>query len=156
MTAIKVVSHNYEETLGFGAGFSRSLKPGDVVCLFGDLGAGKTAFVKGMAKGLKYSAHKVHSPTFTLMNIYEAKLPVYHFDLYRIKAADLLAMGYEEFFFGNGVAVVEWSERLEGLMPPVYWKVELQHAGEDRRRIAVSFCGQELAERFKRLKDSLT
>lgn len=121
--------------------------------LFGDLGAGKTAFVKGMAQGLKLDPLKVHSPTFTLMNVYEGKLPLYHFDLYRIKADDLFGIGYEEFFYGKGVAAVEWSERLDHLVPEDYWKVELKHAGEDRRDIRVSFGGAALAARFNRFKD---
>lgn len=124
------------------------LRRGDVVCLYGELGAGKTAFVKGLAKGLKINPLKVHSPTFTLMNIYEGKVPLYHFDLYRIKADDLFGLGYEEFFYGSGVAAIEWSERLEHLLPQVFWKVELRHAGEDRRHVFVSVQGEALTERF--------
>ncbi|MEI6437961.1 MAG: tRNA (adenosine(37)-N6)-threonylcarbamoyltransferase complex ATPase subunit type 1 TsaE [Candidatus Omnitrophota bacterium] len=138
MKKITLKSKSYEETLAQGAKFGRTLKAGDIVLLFGDLGAGKTAFVKGMARGLKLDSLKVHSPTFTLMNIYEGKVPLYHFDLYRIKADDLFGMGYEEFFYGKGVAAVEWSERLEGLKPERFWKVELKHAGEDRRKIVIS------------------
>jgi tRNA threonylcarbamoyladenosine biosynthesis protein TsaE len=128
------------------------LKRGDMVCLFGDLGSGKTAFVKGMAKGLKITPHHVHSPTFTLMNIYEGKVPLYHFDLYRINAIDLFGLGYEEFFYGNGIAAVEWSERLEGLMPKDCWKVELAHGGDDVRKVKISAEGELVKERLAKAK----
>ncbi|MBF0331348.1 MAG: tRNA (adenosine(37)-N6)-threonylcarbamoyltransferase complex ATPase subunit type 1 TsaE [Candidatus Omnitrophica bacterium] len=148
MKALEHCTHAYEETLALGARFARILKRGDVVCLFGDLGSGKTAFVKGMAKGLKISPHQVHSPTFTLMNIYKGKVPLYHFDLYRIKAFDLFGMGYEEFFYGQGIAAVEWSERLETLMPGDCWQVTLAHAGDDARKIKFSAKGDAVKERL--------
>lgn len=146
---LKFVSKNYEETLALSAGFASVLRRGDVVCLYGELGAGKTAFVKGLVKGLKMNPLKVHSPTFTLMNIYEGKIPLYHFDLYRIKADDLFGLGYEEFFYGVGIAAVEWSERLEHLLPKVFWKVELRHAGDDERHIFISAEGDNMKERFQ-------
>lgn len=142
------MSNSYEETLAFGTRFAGVLLPGDIVLLFGDLGAGKTALVKGLAHGLGLDALKVHSPTFTLMNIYEGKVPLYHFDLYRIQAQDLFQMGYEEFFFGKGIAAVEWSERLEMLVPTTYWRVDLRHAGNDQRAITVSVCGKDLETRL--------
>ncbi len=148
MKSIAYDSRSYEDTLALGARFARALKGGDIVCLFGDLGAGKTAFTKGIAMGLKINPHEVHSPTFVLMSIYEGKLPVYHFDLYRISAGDLLDIGYEEFFYGKGIAVIEWSERLGELMPKDHWHVKLAHKGGDRRRITLSFKGLGLKERF--------
>jgi tRNA threonylcarbamoyladenosine biosynthesis protein TsaE len=152
MVMIRRVTHAYEETIAFAAKFAKFLKRGDTVCLFGDLGSGKTAFVKGMAKGLKIAPGHVHSPTFTLMNIYEGQVPIYHFDLYRITAGDLFGLGYEEFFYGNGVAAVEWSERLEGLLPKEHWHVTLKHAGDDKREIAITVQGQGLQQRFSRVK----
>ena len=89
MKSFHFVSQSYDETLAFATRFAKVLKKSDIVCLFGELGSGKTAFVKGLAKGLKLNSAHVHSPTFTLMNIYEGKLPLYHFDLYRITANDL-------------------------------------------------------------------
>jgi len=143
MPGIKIISNSYEDTLSLGARFSKVLKAGDVVCLYGDLGAGKTAFVKGLAQGLKLDPLAVHSPTFTLMNIYAGKVPLYHFDLYRIQAEDLFGLGYEEFFYGKGITAVEWSERLEALIPDQFWKVELIHAGEDVRKIGIGFHGPD-------------
>ena len=152
MGTIRRVTHAYEETLALAAKFAKFLKRGDTVCLFGDLGSGKTAFVKGMAKGLKIAPEHVHSPTFTLMNIYEGKVPLYHFDLYRITAVDLFGLGYEEFFYGKGITAVEWSERLEGLLPEEHWHVTLKHAGEDKREITIAVRGKSLKERFAGVK----
>ncbi len=152
MATIRRVTHAYEETLALAAKFAKVLKRGDTVCLFGDLGSGKTAFVKGMAKGLKIAPEHVHSPTFTLMNIYEGKVPIYHFDLYRITADDLFGLGYEEFFYGDGIAAVEWSERLEGLLPKEHWHVTLKHAGDDKRAVTIAVRGKGLKERFSRVK----
>ena len=152
MKTLRRVTHAYEETLALAAKFAKVLRRGDTVCLFGDLGSGKTAFVKGMARGLKIAPEHVHSPTFTLMNIYEGKVPIYHFDLYRIHAVDLFGLGYEEFFYGEGIAAVEWSERLEGLLPEDHWHVMLKHAGDDKREISISIRGKSLKERFAKVK----
>ncbi len=152
MKTLRRVTHAYEDTLALAAKFAKVLRRGDTVCLFGDLGSGKTAFVKGMAKGLKIAPEHVHSPTFTLMNIYEGKIPLYHFDLYRIGAADLGGLGYEEFFYGEGITAVEWSERLEDLLPRDHWHVTLEHAGEDKRKITIAVQGKSLKERFSGIK----
>jgi len=151
MKPLHFKSSSYDETLALAAKFAKVLKGGDVVCLFGELGSGKTAFVKGLVKGLKMPTAHVHSPTFTLMNIYDGKLPLYHFDLYRIAADDLFNLGYEEFFYGHGVAAVEWSERLGSLAPGECWNVELKHAGDDKRELRISINGDKLAGRFGRL-----
>lgn len=152
---LKIKSYHYEQTLEIGMRFASYLKRGDIVCLYGDLGAGKTAFVKGLVKGLKINPLAVHSPTFTLMNIYQGKTPLYHFDLYRINAEDLFDLGYEEFFYGSGICAIEWSERLKHLEPQVCWKIFLSHQGDDERLIQICHQGDCLIERFKRLSTSL-
>ena len=90
------------------------------------------------------------------MNIYQGKIPLYHFDLYRIRAEDLYGIGYEEFFYGQGVAAIEWSERLETLLPNDCWKLNLRHAGEDIRDIGFGFSGESLRDRFHTIMDKLT
>ncbi len=145
-------SSSYEDTLALGTRLAGELRPGDVVCLYGDLGAGKTALVKGIARGLDIDPNKVHSPTFTLMNVYEGKWPLYHFDLYRINAGDLLGIGYEEYFYGQGITAIEWSERLGALLPEVFWKVALGHVAQEARQIGFSFQGVALEARFNRFK----
>lgn len=156
MGEINFVSHSYKETLSLGEKFAKVLKKGDIVCLFGELGVGKTAFVKGLAKGLRLKKAHVHSPTFTLLNVYEGKTPLYHFDLYRITSSELFNLGYEEFFYGQGVTAVEWSERLEELMPAESWNVRLEHAGEDERKIFFSAKGEGLNKRLATLGASLS
>ena len=141
-----MISHSPEQTSVFAERFARRLKKGDIVCLFGELGSGKTTFVQGLAKGLKVKPSTVHSPTFTLMNVYEGRLTMYHFDLYRIEGKELPAIGYEEFFYGGGVAVIEWAERLGSQMPKKYIKVELEHKGETQRLMRISNVGKKERE----------
>ena len=122
------------------AKFAGHLKPGDIVFLQGDLGAGKTVFMKGMAKALKVNPQKVTSPTFILMNYYEGKLPVYHFDLYRLEnPEELKTVQLDEYFYGNGISVIEWPERLGALAPQEYWLVQLKHKSEHQRQICISY-----------------
>jgi len=105
------------ENLGFILG--QEAKKGDIFCLSGNLGAGKTVFTQGFAKGLGYEG-RVTSPTFTLMNEYVGgRLPLYHFDLYRLEGGeeDLESIGYEDYFFGKGVALVEWAELASNAIP---------------------------------------
>ena len=129
------------EMIGFMTG--KEAQQGDIFCLSGELGAGKTAFARGLAKGLGYEG-RVTSPTFSIMNEYsdeESRLTMYHFDLYRLESdADLESIGYEDYFFGSGVSLVEWPERAEEAIPEnaVWFKISndpLQ--GEDFREINI-------------------
>lgn len=119
---------------------SRHIRRGDVVALFGELGTGKTQFVKGVCEGLGI-AMPVSSPTFVLLNRYDGtgedgrELLVYHFDLYRVeRAEEVFDLGYEEYFSGDGVCLVEWADRIADLLPPRRIDVHLQHglAAEER------------------------
>src|SRR3990167_3061167 len=111
MKAINVLSKSTDQTLELGEKLARHLRKGDILCLGGELGSGKTIFIKGIAQGLKISPAKVHSPTFVLMNAYEGKLPLYHFDLYRLEGVrEISTIGYEEFLYGDGVSVIEWAD----------------------------------------------
>ncbi len=105
------------ETIALGEEIGRKLSPGAVVALNGGLGAGKTWLSKGIAKALGFGGDVV-SPTFTIINIYAGKVPIYHFDCYRLNSnADLENIGYEEYFYGKGVTLVEWAEKIAGLLP---------------------------------------
>ena len=142
--------------MDFGQRLAKYLKPGDIVCLFGDLGSGKTTLVKGLVKGLKVNPAQVNSPTFVLMNIYEGKIPVYHFDLYRFEeannAAELFNIGYDEFLYGDGISVVEWAERMGDQTPQEYIAVHLSHKSEHERLIKFSSKGKKLSERLEKMK----
>lgn len=109
--------NNSNETLKLGEIIGKSLNPGSIIALVGDLGAGKTVLVKGIAKGLGIE-EEPNSPTFVIMNSYEGRLPLYHFDLYRLSDEDeLVGIGYDEFFFGDGVCAVEWADRIGEIFP---------------------------------------
>lgn len=122
-------------TRELGRRLSRCLVRGDVVLLQGDLGAGKTEFVKGMAEGFR-ATDLVTSPTFTLLNVYQGTLPIYHFDLYRLEDAEELDnIGFDEFVGGDGVAVIEWAERFLSVMPTEYLRVELLPGNASEARV---------------------
>ncbi|HYE96933.1 MAG TPA: tRNA (adenosine(37)-N6)-threonylcarbamoyltransferase complex ATPase subunit type 1 TsaE [Rubricoccaceae bacterium] len=126
-----------EETLALGARLAAHLGPGDVVALYGDLGAGKTHLVKGIARGLGVDAEDVSSPTFTLVNEYAgAAFPVYHLDAYRTeRPEELLDFGAEEYLDGDGLCLVEWPERMEALLPARTLRLRLTHLDANRRRV---------------------
>jgi len=113
---VTYISPSPEQTQDLGEACGRSAHPGDVIALSGDLGAGKTQWVKGLARGLEFHG-RVHSPTFALVNVYEGgRLPVFHLDLYRLETSDqILAAGLEEYLRPSGVTVIEWAERWDGL-----------------------------------------
>jgi len=110
----RLTTKNPEETRVLGENLGKCLEPGDTVLLFGDLGAGKTTLTQGICNGLGLAQGEyIRSPTFTLINEYEGKFPIYHIDLYRMESLEEIeALGLEEALFGKGVAIVEWSEKL--------------------------------------------
>ena len=132
------ISHSPAETEALGEKFGRAAECGFVFALSGDLGAGKTQFVKGLARGLGISA-RVHSPTFTLVNEYGGgRLKLFHLDLYRLETREqILSAGVEEFLSPDGVSVIEWAERIYDLRFTIYdlKKVRIEIAGESQRKI---------------------
>ena len=115
---MKIETFSAEETYKIGEKMGKEAKAGDVICLIGDLGVGKTVFTQGFAAGLGI-AGPVNSPTFTILQVYEdGRLPLYHFDVYRIADPEEMdEIGYEDCFYGEGVCLVEWSELIEELIP---------------------------------------
>lgn len=133
-----ITSSSVEETQQAGFRFGEQLKPGDVVCLKGDLGAGKTYFVKGVSSFFGIEPEKVSSPTYTLIHEYSGELPVYHFDCYRLKSEqEALEIGTEEYFYGEGVSLVEWPEKIEGLIPEEAIWIEITHLPDNKRKIEI-------------------
>ena len=139
-TVIEYFSSSSIETYNLGFEFGKTLVKDDVVCFFGDLGAGKTTFIKGVVSSLMgTSGIEVNSPTFTYLNIYHGPLTVYHFDLYRFRDADeFLSMGFDEMFDAGGVCCIEWAEKIDSLIPLQAIRVEMSHSIGDARKIKVN------------------
>jgi tRNA threonylcarbamoyladenosine biosynthesis protein TsaE len=132
------LSNSIAETIQFGKELAVQLSPGHVVCLEGDLGAGKTHFVKGIAAYFGVKEDQVSSPTFTLINEYHGAMPLYHFDCYRLKnEQEALEIGAEEYFYGDGISVVEWPLKIRNLLPPNCTWVYINHKGEHQREIII-------------------
>lgn len=130
------ISSSEKETEAIAQEFAADVKPGDVVCLFGDLGAGKTQFVKGFVKAFGLTGNEVNSPTFTIINEYDGTLPIFHFDCYRLEhEEEALEIGAEEYFYGNGVCIIEWPERILGILPDSRKEIRLKHIAKNRREI---------------------
>lgn len=130
------ISASADETIALGRAAAASLRRGDVLALTGELGAGKTHFVKGLAAGLG-TPSGVTSPTFTLIHEYPGgRLPLYHFDLYRLDDADAaLRIGLDEYLFGDGICVIEWAEKFPALLPPHTRWVRFTHCENGARSI---------------------
>jgi len=134
----RLVTKSEAETVRLGRSLAADLRAGDVVLLEGVLGAGKTALSRGIASGLGVPEEEVRSPTFTLVNPYQGRLPVYHVDLYRIDTArDLDELGLEEILGTDGVAIVEWAERLAVWRPPYALVVRIEDRGGSEREIRI-------------------
>lgn len=129
---MEYISASDTETREIGEQFAKSLKKGAVVCLTGDLGAGKTTFTKGIAKGLGIFTEPI-SPTFNIVNVYEGDIPLYHFDLYRLSTKeDLYSIDFDDYLFGGGISVIEWPEIAYPFLSD-YYRVSLSYEGEKRK-----------------------
>lgn len=137
---MKFESFSAEETYALGKKLGEEAKPGAVYCLSGDLGVGKTVFTKGFAVGLGVT-DTVNSPTFTIVQVYNGRLPFYHFDVYRIEEPEEMEeIGYEDYFYGDGACMIEWAELIEELIPANAVKVRISkdlQKGTDYRLITV-------------------
>jgi tRNA threonylcarbamoyladenosine biosynthesis protein TsaE len=124
-----------EETFAFGQCLAKVLGPGQVVCLAGDLGAGKTLLVQGLSKALGIE-DTVNSPTFTILNVYEANFPIYHFDLYRLEyAEELFDIGFYEYTEGQGLSIIEWPDKFPAELPNEYLWIDIKSSGSMNERI---------------------
>ena len=130
-----------KETFELGKRLGQDAKPGEIICMDGDLGGGKTVFTQGFAEGLQIE-ESVNSPTFTIVQVYdEGRIPLYHFDVYRIgDPEEMYEIGYEEYFFGEGVCLIEWSKLIDELIPEEAIKIVIEknlEKGLDYRKITV-------------------
>jgi tRNA threonylcarbamoyladenosine biosynthesis protein TsaE len=142
--------HGEEETRRLGERLAAYLQPGDVLALEGDLGAGKTTFTQGLARGLGVRG-VVNSPTFTLIKEYAGRLPLYHMDVYRV-GDDVASLGLDDYLFGEGVCVVEWASLIEPVLPQERLTITLTRGGGESRICRMEPAGRryvELCERFE-------
>jgi tRNA threonylcarbamoyladenosine biosynthesis protein TsaE len=135
-----VKTNNTEETLQFSKELAQRLQPGDVITLEGDLGAGKTTFTKGLAVGLDITKN-VSSPTFTIIKEYNGRLPLYHMDVYRLEDS-YEDLGFDEYFEGQGVTVVEWAHLIDEQLPNELLQIKITHGEENTRVLTITPIGK--------------
>ncbi|SHH50142.1 tRNA (adenosine(37)-N6)-threonylcarbamoyltransferase complex ATPase subunit type 1 TsaE [Clostridium grantii] len=149
---MEFIVDNVEKTFNVGYQLGQLSNAGDVFCLIGDLGTGKTHITKGIAKGLAIDEH-ITSPTFTIVNEYSGRLTLYHFDVYRVNDPDeIAAIGFDEYIFSDAVSVIEWSNYIEELLPEdkvIIYIDKLPELGENFRKIKI----QWTSDRFKYIKE---
>ncbi|MCK5505319.1 MAG: tRNA (adenosine(37)-N6)-threonylcarbamoyltransferase complex ATPase subunit type 1 TsaE [Thermodesulfovibrionia bacterium] len=134
---MKLQSKSEAETKKIGRDLGKKLKAGDIVCLYGELGAGKTVMVKGIASALGINERDVTSASFTIIAEYDTDVPFYHIDLYRIRPGETEEIGLQEYLASDGIAVIEWAERAEGEMPENRIMITLDYSGESSREIEI-------------------
>jgi tRNA threonylcarbamoyladenosine biosynthesis protein TsaE len=138
---LDIVSHSLAQTQRLGARLGELLQGGELLLLDGDLGTGKTSLTQGIAEGLGVQA-MVSSPTFTLLKEYEGRLPLYHFDLYRLDdPGEILGLGFEEYFTSGGVCVVEWADKADSIWPNEHLRIRLKMISETKRGLLLSGLG---------------
>lgn len=139
--SVNYITHSSEETYQLGLALGKNSVVNDIVCFFGDLGAGKTTMIKGFVAGAGAGEDRseVTSPTYAYMHEYKGPKTLYHFDLYRLPGQDeFLAMGFDEYFDAGGVCCIEWSERISSLLGDRAVRVEIEHLGGENRNIRIT------------------
>lgn len=142
-----------EATLEVAVSVAGMLKAGDLIALIGELGSGKTMFVKGLARGLGVPGNEyVNSPSFVLLKEYRARLDLYHFDVYRLDMKGFCeTIDYEKYFYGSGVTVVEWADKIKDILTDEYLEVVIKYSGECRRQIELRAVGDRYADLIRRI-----
>ncbi|WP_411682425.1 tRNA (adenosine(37)-N6)-threonylcarbamoyltransferase complex ATPase subunit type 1 TsaE [Clostridium thailandense] len=149
---MEFITNNADSTMKLGRKLGHFLKSGDIVCITGDLGAGKTHFTKGVAEGLDIK-DPITSPTFTIVNEYEGRLKLNHFDVYRVSDPDEIeAIGFDEYIFSNAVTIIEWANFIEELIPKEHIWINIKRSpefGNDYRKIFIEYYG----DRYNYIKE---
>ena len=147
---VKIYLENEEQTREIGAKLGKLLTPKSVICLVGDLGAGKTTMTQSLAQSLEVDDY-ITSPTFTIVNEYEGKMPLYHFDVYRIGSSDeMYDIGFDEYINGDGVCIIEWANLIEDILPDEYLYIEMNYK-EMGREMILTPKGEKYEEIVKEL-----
>src|SRR5271169_794243 len=152
VVSMVVETNSARETKAWGRRLASLLEGGELLGFTGELGAGKTCFIKGLARGLSLREEDILSPTFTMIQEHHGRFPLYHIDLYRLEEATLDDLGLREYLFSEGVAAVEWFERLRGGAEMEYLSVRISYAGANMRRIEFSAGDSRHAQIISRLK----
>jgi tRNA threonylcarbamoyladenosine biosynthesis protein TsaE len=147
-----IESNSTRETKAWGRRLAALLEGGELLGLMGELGAGKTCFIKGLAHGLSLREEDILSPTFTMIQEHHGRLPLYHIDLYRLESVGLDDMGLREYLFSESVAAVEWPERLREADELSWFSVKISYAGANRRRIEFGARDERYAKLLDRLR----
>lgn len=152
---LKIELNGLEESERFGIRIGELLKAGDILCLNGDLGAGKTTLTKSIGLGLGVEDY-ITSPTFALINEYEGRIPLYHFDVYRLEnVEDLYDLGFDEYFYGHGVSIIEWADKIEALLPKERIVLDIEKAIDlDSRIISLRGYGSRYLEVLEELENN--
>ncbi len=131
---MKFQSDSPDQTIEIAKDFSKRVKAGDVICLRGELGAGKTQFVRGFVQGFGFSGNEVSSPTFTVINEYHGDLSIYHFDCYRLEHySEAVEIGAEDYFYSDGITIIEWPDKISELLPGDALNITIQVLSENKR-----------------------
>ncbi len=148
---LEIITHDPEQTQRLGERIGQLAQPGDLFCLEGDLGSGKTCFVQGMGRGLGIQ-DTIHSPTFILANEHrEGRLPLAHLDVYRVRHVyEAIGIGLEDYLNGDGVCVIEWAEKIQNALPPERLWILFRHLGDSERKLLFRAVG----ERYERLLEA--
>ncbi len=153
---IDLVSHSSLHTERIGERIARLARPGDVLALWGELGAGKTQLTKGVASGLGLDAADISSPTFVILHEhYGGRMPLFHLDLYRLEGQDLATTGWEETLDSGGITVIEWPDRASADLPADRIDIQLEHIADTKRRVVISATGPRSLELLRGFHDSL-
>jgi tRNA threonylcarbamoyladenosine biosynthesis protein TsaE len=132
---MKLLSKNEAETKDIGRRIGAKLKRGDIVCLYGELGTGKTTMIKGIASAFGIDERDITSASFTIIMEYDAAVPFYHIDLYRLDPGQTVELGLQDYFGGDGISVIEWAERAESEIPEERIRIKLSYVRDDMREI---------------------
>jgi len=152
---LTICTTSAEETTALGEKLGSSLQPGDVIALFGDLGAGKTTLTRGIAVGLGLAAD-IHSPTFTLIHEHPGVVPLYHVDLYRLSSElEVETLGLEEYIYSDGVTIIEWADRMTSMLPKDRLEITLRMKGDTERELSFEAESERLTQIIENLSSSL-